>query len=133
MADAAMSTEEDWQTRIARCKSAVEGFLKSRQPNEALAEALRDPPYGATIKTRDEAAKVVLQAMSAFREADIKAAAATLDEDAQNTLMKYLYKFWGQSLPSRTNAQLFTWHAALVELQGGPGSIVRALYDWNWP
>lgn len=24
-------------------------------------------------------------------------------------------RFWSQSLPSRTNAQLFVWHAALVE------------------
>ncbi|CAE7333471.1 unnamed protein product [Symbiodinium natans] len=137
MADVKMTpappSEEDWQSRCARCKATVEGLLKNRQTKEALAEALKEPPYGATVKTREDAARTVLQAMSAFREAEIKAAAASLSEEAQNTLMKYLYKFWGQSLPARTNSQLFTWHSALVELQAGPGSIVRAIYDWNWP
>lgn len=46
--------------------------------------------------------------------------------------MKYLYKpeaqwahlagllrFWGQGLPGRTNAQLFVWHAALMEKASG--------------
>eukprot|EP00434_Breviolum_minutum_P030333 symbB.v1.2.026832.t1/scaffold2715.1/size72513/4 len=124
--------EEQWQARAAQNKAAVEDLLKSRKSREALAEALRDPPYGAPEEVKNQVAKTVLYALSAFREAEIKEIAGSLDDDAQNTLMKYLYKFWSQSLPSRTNAQLFVWHAALVE-KAGTGSIVRVLYDWNRP
>ncbi|CAK9077975.1 unnamed protein product [Durusdinium trenchii] len=132
---AAMATEiseDEWRAQCARTKTAVEELLKGRQSREALAEALREPPYGAPDELKDQAAKTVLYAMSAFREAEIKEATAFLNEDAQNVLMKYLYKFWGQGLPARTNAQLFVWHAALVE-KAGTGSIVRVLYDWNRP
>ncbi|CAJ1398128.1 unnamed protein product [Effrenium voratum] len=123
---------EEWKMRSAQTKAKVEELLKSRQGREALAEALRDPPYSAPAETKDQAAKTLLLAMSAFREAEIKDATAFLGEEAQNLLMKYLYRFWGQSLPAKTNAQLFVWHAALVS-QAGTGCIVRVLYDWNWP
>ncbi|CAL1166776.1 unnamed protein product [Cladocopium goreaui] len=125
-------SEEEWRAKVMQHKAAVEELLKARKSKEALAEALRDPPYGAPEEVKLQGAKTVLYALSAFREAEIKEATEKLDEEKQNTLMKYLYKFWSQSLPSRTNAQLFVWHAALVE-KAGTGSIVRVLYDCNRP
>eukprot|EP00438_Fugacium_kawagutii_P004775 Skav203112 [mRNA] locus=scaffold447:467805:471024:+ [translate_table: standard] len=95
----AMATEvsqEEWKARAVKKKSAVDDrapvqydLVRSRKSHEALAEALRDPPYGAhemcaPEDVKDEVAKkVVLSALSAFREADIKEAVASLDEDAQ--------------------------------------------------
>ncbi|OLQ05606.1 NAD-dependent protein deacetylase sirtuin-2 [Symbiodinium microadriaticum] len=83
--------------------ASEEGLLKNRQPKEALAEALKAPS-----SIFDDLCIKSLQVPDFKCKAEIKAAAASLNEDAQ---------FWGQSLPARTNAQLFTWHSALVELQ----------------
>lgn len=48
-----------------------------------MAQALREPPYGAPEEVKTMASKTVLYAMSAFREAEIKEAAHALDLDAQ--------------------------------------------------
>eukprot|EP00931_Biecheleriopsis_adriatica_P025950 TRINITY_DN15836_c0_g1_i1.p1 TRINITY_DN15836_c0_g1~~TRINITY_DN15836_c0_g1_i1.p1 ORF type:complete len:152 (-),score=34.72 TRINITY_DN15836_c0_g1_i1:111-518(-) len=131
MADVDMSDAAgvDWSARVASTRATVEEMLRARRGVEALGEALRDPPYSASEDVKHEAAQTVVRALSAFREAEIKAAVASLGGEEQDALMKYLYKLWAANLPSRTNAQLFVWHAALMELQAGPGSIVRALYD----
>uniref|UniRef100_A0A7S1IUA7 Actin-related protein 2/3 complex subunit 5 n=1 Tax=Eutreptiella gymnastica TaxID=73025 RepID=A0A7S1IUA7_9EUGL len=59
------------------------------------------------------------------REDDIKALVASLDVDALDTLMKFIYK--GLEL-GKNSGVLFKWHAA-VEEAGGLGCIVRTLTD----
>uniref|UniRef100_A0A7S1QK88 Actin-related protein 2/3 complex subunit 5 n=1 Tax=Alexandrium catenella TaxID=2925 RepID=A0A7S1QK88_ALECA len=136
----AVNPEEDWRRRCAATKAAVEALLQKQQRQEALAEALRDPPYAPTTaeptegfrQVQDQAAQVVLKALATFKEADVRGAVEKLGEEEQSALMKYLYRFWGSAQPPRTNAQLFVWHAALVEY-AGEGSICRAIFDWKWP
>mmetsp|Transcript_29691 Transcript_29691/g.84975 ORF Transcript_29691/g.84975 Transcript_29691/m.84975 type:complete len:144 (+) Transcript_29691:101-532(+) len=132
--------DEEWRRRCAKTKGQVEALLQKQQRQEALAEALRDPPYAPTAgevresfrQVQDQAAQVVVKALAAFKEADVREAVAKLGEEEQTALMKYLYRLWGSGQPPRTNAQLFSWHAALVE-HAGEGSICRAMYDWRWP
>eukprot|EP00747_Dinoflagellata_sp_TGD_P168076 gnl/TRDRNA2_/TRDRNA2_193664_c0_seq1.p1 gnl/TRDRNA2_/TRDRNA2_193664_c0~~gnl/TRDRNA2_/TRDRNA2_193664_c0_seq1.p1 ORF type:complete len:142 (+),score=29.06 gnl/TRDRNA2_/TRDRNA2_193664_c0_seq1:70-495(+) len=126
-------SEDELRQRVARAEGLVDDLLRRDHPAQALAEALRDPPYAATTaETKDRAAQLVLKALGAFKEAGIRSAVAALGEEEQFALMKYLYRFWGAGLAARTNAQLFIWHAALVE-QSGEATIVRAIYDWRWP
>lgn len=106
--------------------------MKKSQPLQALAEALREPPHTGSDAVKDIAAQALLKALAGFKEADVKGAVASLGDEEQKAMMKYLYKFWGMALPQRTNSSLFAWHNALVE-QGGECVIVRAMYDWKWP
>mmetsp|Transcript_18749 Transcript_18749/g.41101 ORF Transcript_18749/g.41101 Transcript_18749/m.41101 type:complete len:140 (+) Transcript_18749:120-539(+) len=124
-------TEEELRSQCTRMRREVDSLLQQHKPIQALAEALRKPPYAAVQPgVKDEVAQAVLKALGAFREADIRGAVTSLGEEEASALMKYLYRFWGSSLPARTNAQLLTWHAALVE-HSGEGAIIRAVYDWR--
>mmetsp|Transcript_56643 Transcript_56643/g.106754 ORF Transcript_56643/g.106754 Transcript_56643/m.106754 type:complete len:136 (-) Transcript_56643:69-476(-) len=133
MADDPMgvSADQELHQRCLQVRSSVDGFLSKQQPKEALAEALRSPPYEANnIEIKNHAAESVLKAIGAMKESDIRGAVASLGEDERFTLMKYLYRFWGMGLPGRTNAQLFTWHAALVD-HSGEATIANAMFDWR--
>mmetsp|Transcript_108012 Transcript_108012/g.322988 ORF Transcript_108012/g.322988 Transcript_108012/m.322988 type:complete len:141 (+) Transcript_108012:96-518(+) len=140
MADDPAAEEEELRRCCAKTRLAVETLLQKQQRQEALAEALREPPYAATTgevresfqQLQDQAAQVVLKALAAFKEAEIRGAVSGLGEEEQSALMKYLYRFWGTNQPRLVNAQLFVWHAALVE-HAGVGCISRAIYDWKWP
>mmetsp|Transcript_38957 Transcript_38957/g.70923 ORF Transcript_38957/g.70923 Transcript_38957/m.70923 type:complete len:143 (-) Transcript_38957:110-538(-) len=132
---AAAEMAAQWSTHIAQKRAAVEGHLQRQQPRQALLEALRNPPYaesGASPQARDQAAELVLKAMGAFKEPEIPAAVASLAPDCHNVLMKYIYHFWERGYAASVNSRLFAWHAELVE-QSGEGTIVRAIYDWQWP
>ncbi|CAK0842306.1 unnamed protein product, partial [Prorocentrum cordatum] len=118
--------EEGLRQRLVETRSTVEGLLKQQQAEQALAEALRHPPYGGSEETKD--AKGPRPRTRASRRPSAPSGRRT--EHA--ALTKYLYKFWESGQPARTNAQLFTWHAALVE-HAGQGCIARALYDMRWP
>merc|ERR1740121_1473098 len=126
----ASDAEEAFRQQGEIVRQAVESLLREQRAQQALAEALREPPYGAQAQeVRDSRALVVLKVMGAFKEADIKGVVVALGEEELSTLLKYLYRFWEMG---QTSKQLFTWHAALVE-QGGEGAIMRAIYDWRWP
>merc|ERR1719237_1762152 len=135
MADVPMSVDQgaaegELRRRLVETRSSVEGFLKQAQIEQALAEVLKDPPYGGPEESKEMAAQLVLKVLSAFKDsnAKIKKAVGLLGDEEHAALMKYLYKFWESGQPAKTNAQLFIWHAALVEL-AGQGCIVRAVYD----
>eukprot|EP00929_Paragymnodinium_shiwhaense_P003338 TRINITY_DN103813_c0_g1_i1.p1 TRINITY_DN103813_c0_g1~~TRINITY_DN103813_c0_g1_i1.p1 ORF type:complete len:143 (-),score=39.23 TRINITY_DN103813_c0_g1_i1:52-480(-) len=137
---AAAAQEDDLRQRVLRTIEQVDALMQQRKHLEALAVALRDPPYtssqGAETdmvkEVKEQAARKVLQTLAAFKEAELAPAVESLGANEQGALMKYLYKFWSMSLPPRTNAQLLAWHATLVE-SCGQGVIVQSIYDWNWP
>eukprot|EP00427_Karlodinium_veneficum_P041099 CAMPEP_0169267982 /NCGR_PEP_ID=MMETSP1016-20121227/47497_1 /TAXON_ID=342587 /ORGANISM="Karlodinium micrum, Strain CCMP2283" /LENGTH=110 /DNA_ID=CAMNT_0009352543 /DNA_START=35 /DNA_END=363 /DNA_ORIENTATION=- len=107
-------SEDDYKRQVVNAQKVVDGLLKD-QPGKALSEALKSAPFGATTKeTKDQAASLVLKAATAFKDAEIKKVAETsLSEEERCALMKYLYRFWNMGLPAKTNALLFSWHAAL--------------------
>merc|ERR1712070_719120 len=88
-AAAAAAAEQEYSKQVASTGNSVDGLLRSSQAEKALAEALRNPPYGATTAaTKDQAAQTVLKAVSAFKEAEIRPAVKALGEDEQFALMK---------------------------------------------
>eukprot|EP00928_Gymnodinium_smaydae_P066803 TRINITY_DN49770_c0_g1_i1.p2 TRINITY_DN49770_c0_g1~~TRINITY_DN49770_c0_g1_i1.p2 ORF type:complete len:139 (-),score=35.19 TRINITY_DN49770_c0_g1_i1:233-649(-) len=120
------------QKRVVCAEHLVAEALGKQRPDEALREALAVQPYQASRETQEAAARLVLRALGAVRDAEVRALVGELPAEDQDLLMKYLYRFWDMGLTPKQNAHLFTWHAALVE-HAGVGVIARAMYDWRWP
>eukprot|EP00927_Polykrikos_kofoidii_P038484 TRINITY_DN32846_c0_g1_i1.p1 TRINITY_DN32846_c0_g1~~TRINITY_DN32846_c0_g1_i1.p1 ORF type:complete len:132 (+),score=25.15 TRINITY_DN32846_c0_g1_i1:83-478(+) len=122
----------DFEQYVRKNAIAVEGLIAKKSWQEALELALQEPPYTADAESKNIAARTVVKALTAFKEADIKAAVQALGDEENLLLMKYLYKAWGMGLPARANAQMLTWHTMLVD-HCGEALVVRAMYTWKWP
>jgi len=115
----------------AKSKSAaVRGFLSKGDMAGALVSVLEDAPYGPNV---DEAKNLNLQTivsvLNSTKSTDIPGVVKALPPDAQDTLMKYLYKGmaisgWGDV----SGSVLLGWHEKLTEA-AGVGCIVRAMTD----
>ncbi|KAL9710736.1 arp2/3 complex subunit [Leucoagaricus gongylophorus] len=111
-------------------QAAVRSALAKNNTAEALEAILENAPYGPNV---DEAKQITLTTLltilNSTKAAEITPAIKSLSPDAQDTLMKYIYK--GMAMPGWgdiSGSVLLGWHEKLTEVTG-VGSIVRAMTD----
>ncbi|KIO26369.1 hypothetical protein M407DRAFT_74580 [Tulasnella calospora MUT 4182] len=123
----------DPATVLADVKSKntqLRSFLSKGDTAGALALVLTDAPYGPNV---DDAKALnlasVMLILNSTKAADIPNIVRTLPQDAQDTLMKYLYKGMGLQGDSDINPSvLLSWHEKLTDV-AGTGCIVRVMTD----
>ncbi|EKM52751.1 uncharacterized protein PHACADRAFT_176763 [Phanerochaete carnosa HHB-10118-sp] len=110
--------------------TAVRSSLSKGDIVGALTLVLTDTPYGPNV---EEAKNLNLQTLvtilNSTKATEIPGVVRSLSQDAQDTLMKYLYK--GMGLPGWgdvSGSVLLGWHEKLTEV-AGTGCIVRAMTD----
>ncbi|KAG5643174.1 hypothetical protein DXG03_001378 [Asterophora parasitica] len=111
-------------------QAAVRTALSRSDVLSALTTILESPPYGPNV---DQAKEITLQTLltilNTTKSTEIPAVIKGLSQDAQDTLMKYLYK--GMAMPGWgdiSGSVLLGWHEKLTEI-AGTGCIVRTLTD----
>lgn len=109
-------------------ESEVNNLILQKNNKEALKAALRCPPLASKNQaTKDKAFNLVMRVLQAFKTNEIDGGIKMLEKNEIDTLMKYIYRGFGQ--PSETaSACLLAWHEKAVAA-GGIGSIVRVLTD----
>ncbi|KAL1711122.1 actin-related protein 2/3 complex subunit 5 [Schizophyllum commune] len=109
---------------------AVRSALSKNDAAGALLIALENAPYGPNV----EEAKLItlntiLSILNATRSNEISGVVRALPQDAQDTLMKYLYKGMSTAGMGDTSGNvLLGWHEKLTEA-AGTGCIVRTMTD----
>ncbi|KAI4521970.1 ARP2/3 complex 16 kDa subunit (p16-Arc) [Schizophyllum commune Tattone D] len=109
---------------------AVRSALSKNDAAGALTIALENAPYGPNV----EEAKLItlntiLSILNATRSNEISGVVRALPQDAQDTLMKYLYKGMSTAGMGDTSGNvLLGWHEKLTEA-AGTGCIVRTMTD----
>ncbi|KAL1677864.1 actin-related protein 2/3 complex subunit 5 [Schizophyllum commune] len=109
---------------------AVRSALSKNDAAGALIIALENAPYGPNV----EEAKLItlntiLSILNATRSNEISGVVRALPQDAQDTLMKYLYKGMSTAGMGDTSGNvLLGWHEKLTEA-AGTGCIVRTMTD----
>jgi len=111
-------------------QTAVRQALSRGDTAGALANVLENAPYGPNV---EEAKTITLQTLllilNSTKATDIPPIVKALSIDAQDTLMKYIYK--GMAMPGWgdvSGSVLLTWHEKLTEV-AGTGCIVRVMTD----
>jgi len=109
---------------------AVRSSLAKNDIAGALSIILDNAPYGPNV---DEAKEITLSTLltilNSTKSTEITPVIKSLSPDAQDTLMKYIYK--GMAMPGWGDISasvLLGWHEKLTEITG-VGSIVRAMTD----
>ncbi|PPQ64123.1 hypothetical protein CVT24_008734 [Panaeolus cyanescens] len=115
---------------VRQRQGAVRSLLAKNDISGALSVILENAPYGPNV---DDAKNLNLQTLltvlNTTKSTDITNIIKTLSPDAQDTLMKYLYK--GMGLPGWgdiSGSVLLGWHEKLTEV-AGVGCIVRTMTD----
>ena len=120
--------DESRRRAVEERRSRVDELIRSTRYAEAVGEALSNPPLGTKdMDLKDENAEVVNMALGAVpdKESAITAVVEQLSSDAQDVLMKYIYR----ALQNATNCgAMLKWHAVLYK-HSGIGCIVRTLTD----
>ncbi|KAG1875884.1 actin-related protein 2/3 complex subunit 5 [Suillus tomentosus] len=95
-----------------------------------LGLALDSIPYGPNIEeARNLTLQTVISILNSTKSSEILSIVKALSQDAQDTLMKHLYK--GMGMPGWgdvSGSVLLGWHEKLTEV-AGTGCIVRAMTD----
>ncbi|KAF8529094.1 actin-related protein 2/3 complex subunit 5 [Hysterangium stoloniferum] len=111
-------------------QSAVRSALSRNDITGALSVVLEDAPYGPNV---EEAKTITLQTLllilNSTKATDIPPIVKGLSSDAQDTLMKYIYK--GMAMPGWgdiSGSVLLTWHEKITEV-AGTGCIIRVMTD----
>lgn len=96
----------------------------------ALNIALENPPYGPNVEeAKNLTLQIVVSVLNSTKGTEIPQVLKSLSEDAQDTLMKYIYK--GMGMPGWgdvSGSVLLAWHEKLTEI-AGTGCIVRVMSD----
>ncbi|KLO18707.1 actin-related protein ARPC5 [Schizopora paradoxa] len=110
--------------------SAVRGYLSKGDTAGALTMILTDPPYGPNVEQAKETnLSTLLTILGSTKSSEVSSVVKGLSQDAQDTLMKYLYKGMATSARSDANTSvLLSWHEKLTEV-AGIGCIVRVMTD----
>jgi hypothetical protein len=119
-------TDEQLSLEISSREKLVEGLLGKKDKAGALKASLIDPPVLAkSEKVKIQNAKVIEKVLVAAPEHEINALVDSLDDDACDLLMRYVYKFMSRS---RNCSFMLKLHAKLVS-RVGMGAIVRTMTD----
>ncbi|KAL4063043.1 actin-related protein 2/3 complex subunit 5 [Scleroderma yunnanense] len=111
-------------------QSAVRSSLSRGDIPGALNIALENPPYGPDVEeAKNLTLQTVVSVLNSTKGTEIPHVLKSLSEDAQDTLMKYIYK--GMGMPGWgdvSGSVLLAWHEKLTEV-AGTGCIVRVMSD----
>jgi len=123
--DASQALAEAKQKQVA-----VRTSLARSDVVGALSMILDNPPYGPNVEQAKELTlQTLLTILNTTKATEIPAVIKSLSQDAQDTLMKYLYK--GMAMPGWgdiSGSVLLGWHEKLTEV-AGTGCIVRTMTD----
>jgi len=110
--------------------SAVRGYLSKGDTAGALTMVLTDPPYGPNVdEAKDTNLSTLLTILGSTKSSEVSNVVKGLPQDAQDTLMKYIYKAMATHARSDANSSvLLSWHEKLTEV-AGIGCIVRVMTD----
>lgn len=120
--------DESRLKNVEQRSGKVDQLLRQNQYVDALQTALENPPVGSkNEEIKKKNADVVFRALAAIpeRDNDIKGIIDGLTIDAQDTLMKYIYRALGEA---QSCGSMLKWHGALLE-KAGIGAIVRTMVD----
>ncbi|KAI0045179.1 arp2/3 complex subunit [Auriscalpium vulgare] len=110
--------------------AAVRSSLSKGDMAGALGTILDSPPFGANVEdAKNLTLQTVVTVLNSTKSADIPNVVKSLTPEAQDTLMKYLYK--GMAMPGWgdvSGSVLLGWHEKLTDV-AGTGCIVRAMTD----
>ncbi|KAI9509899.1 arp2/3 complex subunit [Russula earlei] len=110
--------------------AAVRSSLSKGDILGALVTILDNPPYGSNAEeAKNLTLQTVVTVLNSTKATDIPNVVRSLPPEAQDTLMKYLYK--GMGMPGWgdvSGSVLLGWHEKLTEV-AGTGCIVRAMTD----
>tara|TARA_A100001015_G_C14602996_1_gene561187 strand:+ start:46 stop:453 length:408 start_codon:yes stop_codon:yes gene_type:complete len=120
--------DESRMKNVEQRGAKVEQLLRQTQYAEALQTALDNPPVGTKneeIKSKN--ADIVFRALAAIpdKDSEIKGVVEKLSVDAQDTLMKYIYRALGEA---KSCSSMLKWHGLLLS-NAGIGAIVRTMVD----
>ncbi|KAF8229407.1 actin-related protein ARPC5, partial [Tricholoma matsutake] len=111
-------------------QAAVRTSLARSDIAGALATILDNPPYGPHVEQAKELTlQTLLTILNTTKATEIPTVIKSLTQEAQDTLMKYLYK--GMAMPGWgdiSGSVLLGWHEKLTEA-AGTGCIVRTMTD----
>ncbi|KAI0776625.1 ARP2/3 complex 16 kDa subunit (p16-Arc)-domain-containing protein [Trametes elegans] len=100
--------------------AAVRGSLAKGDVVGALTLVLEDAPYGPNVEeAKNQNLQTLVSILNSTKAAEITGVVKALSTDAQDTLMKYLYK--GMALPGWgevSGSVLLGWHEKLTEVAG---------------
>ncbi|CAA7262687.1 unnamed protein product [Cyclocybe aegerita] len=109
---------------------AVRGLLARNDIAGALTIILDNAPYGPNVdEAKNLTLTTLLTILNTTKSTEITGVIKSLPLDAQDTLMKYLYK--GMAMPGWgdiSGSVLLGWHEKLTEV-AGVGCIVRTMTD----
>jgi len=110
--------------------SSVRSLLAKGDNQGALQTILSQAPYGPNVEeAKNLTLQTIVQILNSTKATNIPLIVKALDSDAQDTLMKYLYK--GMGMPGWgevSGSVLLGWHEKLTEV-AGTGCIVRVMTD----
>ncbi|GLB44561.1 hypothetical protein LshimejAT787_1701880 [Lyophyllum shimeji] len=113
--DPSQILEEAKQRQVAVRTSLAKGDVVG-----ALSTILENPPYGPNVdQAKDITLQTLLTILNTTKATEIPAVIKSLSQDAQDTLMKYLYK--GMAMPGWgdiSGSVLLGWHEKLTEIAG---------------
>ncbi|KAG2090363.1 actin-related protein 2/3 complex subunit 5 [Suillus discolor] len=111
-------------------QAAVRSTLARGDIPGALGIALDGIPYGPNVEeAKNLTLQTVVSILNSTKSSEIISVVKALSQDAQDTLMKYLYK--GMGMPGWgdvSGSVLLGWHEKLTEV-AGTGCIVRVMTD----
>ncbi|KAI5958887.1 ARC15 [Candida theae] len=121
------------QSQISSVAQQVRSQLSSGQFQQALELALDNVPYIAdSPQTKELHAKTVFEILCSIKNnnniSELGKFVKNLNQEQQDTLVKYLYKSMSESYGQKQGALLLNWFEKTVEVTG-VGAIARYMTD----
>jgi len=126
-----MADDDDVQyvAAIAARASEVDTCLSRKDKKGAMQAALKSPPVASKdVSLKDRNSDIVEKVFSSINDSEAQGVVDSLDSEALDVLMKYLYKVMGKIDKSINYALLLKMHA-MVTSKAGVGTIVRSLAE----
>lgn len=117
---------------VVQSAQQIKSALSQGQFAQALKVALQSPPYVADAATKDLHTETVMEVLVSIRNnhsvGDLSQFVKQLDEEEQDTLVKYIYKIMGTAYGAKQGALMLSWYEKTTEVTG-LGSVVRFYSD----
>jgi len=118
--------EARFGTEAKAREAKVNQLVAQNRAKDAVLAALENPPLGTkSDAVKDQSAEIVVAALNATKDADLKGILDSLNEDQLDLLMKYVYRGMANA---DNSTQLLKVHAQIVE-KAGLGCIIRAFAE----